>query len=598
MAGTLTGTVLHQAVLHHHQRQPTVDDQLAGNCLAQIPDLGHGHFKAQAGGGQLQLPAEMQGLGIVDIQAKIAVDGKADLSCGDEQAQIANQHIPDTLGIQIPQAHSQSGQLLIVDDPGQHRSHIAPANQLTGQAAVREQNMHRHIEHGGFHRQQLTGQLILICDLDGDTRHAAGAQVILQLGRLAQGLLVVAGTDGGELIQHIPAHGVDGSGGQGQARIHMGLDTHAAVGSAAGLADPVGNGLSGQLHIPGSFRSGAFHIAAAAFRIGHRQAAEGGGHHGLEGDIHQGAFAGFIGLAGGLDPGGIILGLLADTEHLPVHIAGIIAVGKALAVEGGHQRLLHGPGHSALIQGTAVGSGNGSHIFGLLHPAFQLQGCHTHLLQLLQVVDQAVVLQAQGILFLPVGIAVALAAGLGAAAPVAGASADERGHIALAGIAHAQSAVTEDLDLDGGIGADVLDLLPVQLPAQDHPAHAHGGTQLDTCQIVNGHLGGAVEGHMGGDLAAQLHNAQVLDDEGIHTGGGRMADQITEFFGFPVGNQGIQGQMHLNTPDVAVLDRLRQGLGGEILGALAGIKGAAAQIDRICAILHRSAQGIHRARRG
>ena len=114
----------------------------------------------------------------------------------------------------------------------------------------------------------------------------------------------------------------------------------------------------------------------------------------------------------------------------------------------------------------------------------------------------------------------------------------------------------------------------------------------------NGHLGGAVDRHMGCDLAAQLHHAQVLDDEGIHTGGGSMADQITEFFGFPVGNQGIQSQMHLNTPDMAVLDCLRQGLGGKILGALAGIEGAAAQIDRICAILHRSAQGIHRARRG
>ena len=184
---------------------------------------------------------------------------------------------------------------------------------------------------------------------------------------------LVAGPDGGELVQSVPAHGIDGGGGEGQARFHMGLDLHAAVGGAAGLADPVGNGLACQLHVPGHLRGGSLHGAGAALRVRHRQAAACGGHPGLEGDVHQGAFAGLVGLAGGLDPGGIVLGLLADTEHFLIHIAGIVTVGKALAVEGSHKGLFHALGHHALVQSLAVGGGDGGNILGLLHPALQLQ---------------------------------------------------------------------------------------------------------------------------------------------------------------------------------------------------------------------------------
>ena len=181
--------------------------------------------------------------------------------------------------------------------------------------------------------------------------------------------------------------------------------------------------------------------------------------------VRQLRLAGLVGLTGRLNPGRVFLGLLANAEHLPVHPAGIVAVGEALTVKGGEQSLLHGPGYLTLVQGLAVDSGDGGHVFGPLHPAFQLDGGNTHLLQFLQVVDQAVVLQAQGVFFLPMGIAVALAAGLGTAAPVAGPAADEGGHIALTGVAHTQCAVTEDFDLDGRLGADIADLFSAQFTA-------------------------------------------------------------------------------------------------------------------------------------
>ena len=98
---------------------------------------------------------------------------------------------------------------------------------------------------------------------------------------------------------------------------------------------------------------------------------------------------------------------------------------------------------------------------------------------------------------------------------------------------------------------------------------------------------------MGCDLAAQLHNAQILHNEGIHVRVCRVADQFNEIFGLPVGNQGIQGQMHRNAPDMAVFDCLGQGLGGEILCALARVKHTAAEVDGIGAVLYRSPEGLH-----
>ena len=62
-------------------------------------------------------------------------------------------------------------------------------------------------------------------------------------------------------------------------------------------------------------------------------------------------------------------------------------------------------------------------------------------------------------------IAIALTAGLGAAATVTGPTANGSGQVALTGITHTQRAMGENLDLNGRIGADIADLFLAQLPA-------------------------------------------------------------------------------------------------------------------------------------
>ena len=279
---------------------------------------------------------------------------------------------------------------------------------------------------------------------------------------------------------------------------------------------------------------------------------------------------------------------------MPAHTTLVITVGEALAVESCVQSLHHIVGDILLVQGSAVNTGDGGHILRPFHPAFQLNGSHTHGTQILQMFHKTVVLQTKGILILPVGIAVALTAGLGAAATVAGATSDDGGQVALAAIAHTQSTVGKHFNFNGGVGADVGNFLPAQFPAENHPAHAHGSAELYAGQGVNGHLGGAVKADLGSDLLAKADHIQILHDEGIHTAGGSMADQFCNSRSLPVRNQGVQSQVNGNTPNMAVLHCLGQSLRGKILCTLTGVKHSAAQIHGVGTVLHRGAQGLHR----
>ena len=346
-------------------------------------------------------------------------------------------------------------------------------------------------------------------------------------------------TEGGELIQHIPAHGVDRRGGQGQTRLHMAVGAYADVGGAAGLGKAQAQHIGGQLLYPGHFGDGATDFADPAFRVGDHQGTALAADHGGKGDAHQAVFRALIALPGLFDPCGIITLVGTDAEHGLSDVLPVVAVGEALTIEGSEQLIHLIGGDEACVDGLPVDPGDGGYVLCPLHAALQLQGCNAHFLQILQVMHQTVVLQAQGEVVFPAAVAVALTAGLGTAAPVAGPTADGGGQVALSGIAHAQRTVGEHLDLDGGILADVGDLIPAQLPAQHHPAHAPSRAQQHAGQAVDGHLGGAVDGNVGCDLSAQLHHAQILHDESVHIALGRLTDQVDQGRGFLVGNQSI-----------------------------------------------------------
>ena len=115
---------------------------------------------------------------------------------------------------------------------------------------------------------------------------------------------------------------------------------------------------------------------------------------------------------------------------------------------------------------------------------------------------------------------------------------------------------------------------------------------------MDGQLGGAVDADVGGDLAAQLGHAQILNDKGVHPRLSGGADQFPDAFQLPVGDQSVQSQVHLHAPDVAIAQSLRQCINGEVFGTLPGVEFSHAQIDGIRPVLHRGAQRIHRPRGG
>ena len=151
----------------------------------------------------------------------------------------------------------------------------------------------------------------------------------------------------------------------------------------------------------------------------------------------------------------------------------------------------------------------------------------------------------------------------------------------------------KDLDLDGAVAADIGDLLPAQLPGQDHPAHAHGRGPQDAVQGVDRHLGGGVEGNLRRHLTQQGDQTEILHNKGVHAGTDGCSDGLGSLLQLPVGHQGVQRQMNLNAPDMAITHGVRQLVQGKVLGVLSGVERAGAQIDGIGAALNRRTEGIH-----
>ena len=117
--------------------------------------------------------------------------------------------------------------------------------------------------------------------------------------------------------------------------------------------------------------------------------------------------------------------LLAGAKHMVAPLTHQIAVGKAVPGEHLLQLLQFILGWLPLLhQRSFVDAGDQCGIFRPLHAAFDFQGMDAGLLQVLQVLRHAGILQAEGITRASAGEAVLHPAGLGAQTPVARPSAD------------------------------------------------------------------------------------------------------------------------------------------------------------------------------
>ena len=231
------------------------------------------------------------------------------------QADVAHQRVPDPQGPDRLQPVFQLGHLPVVDDPGEHHPHPAPVGQALAQPGVGGQNVQGDVEHTYLAVQEGLRQLLPGGDLDRQPRQACGALEIGNVPGLFHGMLLPPGTQGRHLVQHIPAHTVDGGGGEHQPRIHIGLDRSAAEGCAAGFGHPGGKHLLAEGHIHGPLRPGALGHGHVAVGILCRQAAAVYGDGGLEFQIHQGHLHALVALADGLQKLGVLRLILVDAEH-------------------------------------------------------------------------------------------------------------------------------------------------------------------------------------------------------------------------------------------------------------------------------------------
>ena len=298
-----------------------------------------------------------------------------------QQTQIANQSVLHADALKQCQILFQLRHFPIVDDPGQHHRQPPPLNQKTGHFRVGGQNVQGHIEHGGFGIEQVRGQLLPGGDLDGQAGQVFWPPIVGDAFGRVDGKIRPPGPQGGKLIEHIPAHGVDGGGGDNKAWVNPGAHLHAAVGRAAGFGYPLGKHFPGQGNIPSQLRPGAVDGTGAAFRVSGGQGTAVHSDHRPEFQVNQRSFPRLKGLPCRLEPLGIVPGVLADAKHFPIDPAGVIAVGEALTVEGGHEGVHHGFRDLALVNGLPVHGGDGGYILGFFHPAFQLHGGHAHAFQ-------------------------------------------------------------------------------------------------------------------------------------------------------------------------------------------------------------------------
>ena len=285
--------------------------------------------------------------------------------------------------------------------------------------------------------------------------------------------------------------------------------------------------------------------------------------------------------------------LRAVTEHVLRPLSRQVAVCEPAAREHAPQGLQIG---FASVQRLPAGGHGRRHVFGPLHPALDLQGTDARIGQILHVRNIAHILQRQRVILAP-DLPVQ-AAGLRAEAPVAGASAEHRGHVAVAGYAHAVRSVHEHFAVRAGLVDDRPDLLQGQFSRQHHADKA----------VVQqfAHAFGAADRHLRGRVQRQFRPAalrvrsdrQILHDDRVSAAARSRIHSPVHGFEFVVHHERIDGHVDLDPRIVAVAYRVLQPFPGKIVRVAARVEIGQAEVHRVASAAHGGFQLFGSAHRG
>ena len=510
------GFILHQTVFRDHQGQPAVDDGLCRDQLLDVPHLWEPQLEGQAGGGELLAPEIVQRAAVEHVEAEVTADSQPRVPQKRQMADVPRQSGGDAQLFGVSQPRPELGFISVPPDTGKNGT---PLPGKVRQRVPLRQQLQGEVDVGGGQGQQRF-RLRPGCDGNGQGRGIGGAVQIRQGGEV----LFPADRNGTTGVlqggQSIPAKSVYRPGGEKQAVCYIGGAVRTAEGGAACLLQTGFQIGSRQCLVLSRLRDGAFGGGHMAVIVPNCQ---GNRLSGLTGAGEMdGNGAGVVLFVFGPGGGKQFLRLRgvfrAGAKHGGTVTALPVVRCKAGAGEGQLQILFFGGGGlAALPDQTGVNVRDDRHIFRALHAAFQFQAADIHSLHVGNAVSKAAVLQTEGVgVFGGAVEAVGQAAGLGAGAPVAAASANEGAHFALAGVAHAESTMAEDLDLGGTGLADGGGVLPGTFPGEDHPLAAIPIDLVGTAGGKDAHLSAGVKGEVRQGLPQQGKQAPVLHQHGVH----------------------------------------------------------------------------------
>ena len=148
------------------------------------------------------------------------------------------------------------------------------------------------------------------------------------------------------------------------------------------------------------------------------------------------------------------------------------------------------------------------------------------------------------------------------------------------------------LDLCGTVPGDGRDVPAAQLPGQYHPLQTQLRRAAGAAQGVQAHLGAGVEGNIGRNFPGQPPHAPILNEDSVHAHVRGFLQSLGGGGQLPVRHQGVQGQIDLHAPQVAIGHGGTEFLIGEVPGAAPGVEPAEAHIHRVGPILHGGYHGL------
>jgi len=131
-----------------------------------------------------------------------------------------------------------------------------------------------------------------------------------------------------------------------------------------------------------------------------------------------------------------------------------------------------------------------------------------------------------------------------------------------------------------------------EFAGEDDAVYTEVFDEGDATGFGKSHLGGAVDGERGDEAMYELGGTEILDDDGVNTGGGdgfEIFDGFCEFIGE---EEGVEGEETFNVVGVEVGDELREFCEGEIFGAETGVEMVEAEVDGIGTVGDGGAQGV------